>query len=87
MSENDMGCCASCFFWLSAREFYGSSAQEGDECYGMCRRYPPVFVPIDEGDEEKKTLGGFWGDLDDHYAFPVVRNHMWCGEFKSRSSK
>lgn len=57
--------CDNCAFFRC----FSSEPLAGHE-EGECRRYPPVFTPINQGD-------GAWIER-----FPKVHACAWCGEFK-----
>jgi hypothetical protein len=56
--------------------FYGSSYDDIDECHGICRRYPPIYIKDDEYDA---TEAFSW------FQPAVSTEHDWCGEWKTKN--
>jgi hypothetical protein len=57
--------CDNCIFFRAFINAHPSAEPDGE-----CRRFPPVFTPVNQGD-------GAWIER-----FPKVHSHIWCGEFK-----
>jgi hypothetical protein len=63
-------CCNNCIFW----EYYEERFAVDDE--GNCKRFPPVLVPLRNGD-------GAWTER-----VPKTEANDWCGEFRpSKNAK
>ena len=72
-----MSNCGNCVFGL-----------DGDNTRIICRRFPPTVIPMRI--EQKKVLEGLGpreASLICEYAFPVMRQGDWCGEYKPDNYK
>ena len=68
-------CCINCEYFLKTGDFDSDSDQYHDlETYGECRRFPPVYTPVSE--EEEEFYCG-WS-----FAFVEYADRKFCGEFK-----
>lgn len=65
--------CAKCKFWDRHPELEDKHEYDAEN---ICRRNPPVFIPIPENDPKDSCQSA------NQWAQPVTYGGDWCGEFK-----
>ena len=67
--------CQTCVFWENPECAWN---MQPDDREGTCRRFPSIYVRIDEYDPKEAVQSA------SHWCQPVMFATEWCGEFKAR---